>query len=97
MWEHEFQGISVFWFVSFLVTKIPNMLLNFPFEDPSSSCCLCKEFFCQNRPDCLNVPVALVEKMVGKRNKNNGEKTRPQRAAVECLGIKPGLFSEQFN
>lgn len=45
MWEHKFQGMSEFCFVSFLVTEIPDMLLLFPAECPSSRYCLYKEIF----------------------------------------------------
>lgn len=36
MWEHKFQGMPEFCFVSFLVTEIPDWLLLFPAECPSS-------------------------------------------------------------
>lgn len=45
MWEHKFQGIFEFWFMSFLATDIPDTLLNFPFERLSSSYCLSQEIF----------------------------------------------------
>lgn len=45
MWKRKFRDILVFWFLSFLVTEVPDMPLTFSSECPSSRCCLGSEIF----------------------------------------------------
>lgn len=102
MCEHKFQGILVFCFMSFLVTEIPNMLLNFPFEHPSSSCCFYEEIFAKTGLIVLctcgfNGENGRETEQKHHRGENASTNSDHYKLQWNAWASKPGLFSAQLN
>lgn len=100
MWEHKFQGMSEVCFMSFLLTEIPDRLLLFPAECPSSRYCLYGEILAW--PGWIgSMYLWFWWRMAGKQQNSVGRRCNPEQGWLElqwdAQASKAGLFSEQLH